>query len=1081
LSIKSNCDEEITLLIKSELAISQKTFLLQKGENKTITVTASAIDSVLGVYPLQIINKKENVTLQTYLIDYIIYSPDSKYCFELSGRKAIFDLSEENVAKGAITNKCLVQRKDGYLPELTISTKSVSLDYNKPVLPSSYNFDVNVHAGAVESYVSGLIKSNAYAMVQNRNINGLDVVGTFTDVDKIYKDTVQSNPPLAGFDCYHLFSQRSKQVAFCNQTVKKIESENDTYLSTPIPVVQSNPLSKETMPFDWSTTEILNIVTEQNSNENTLSKENKNNQKLFFSKANGILENVELTPGQIENIYVQDDNPPAPDLSNEEVRFNQKGAWQAELFYDWAHNPKGNSAVKVPAPVGFYEEKDATFLNNLNHNNQTVLWASDATNEFIVLGVDKLSIIPAGTESRIDKLYYSPGINDGGKIYALFTFHNPVSATDTCVTSRGQCGDLGTAIDWINVAEHQILRQSNWSNNFTIVPIEGKVFDLGPYSASPTPLWLTLTDYPDGESPIGRIWTQKNQTCYTFACAKPLGFVNIAGARSRLAPKPSTSKAKWIDLPYVNGPYNDKNAVEYNADGTVYYTLWPFELSKYPELKFYLYNKHIYAEYVGISKIKTKRIDFNLVNENVYGEKYATIVVRDWAKGEKKQQAFRVKLVGKTNSCVASDGTVGATGKEFAPKLKFNWDWGTIEKNQCDLANKDYTYCDATQFTISLIKKLNDIDQKILEGSQNQTPKLTAFYSYLTKDNYSESFLNDFLDYYTTVVTEQPNYFSSKTNDSLSNLLANKKLVFEVKNNQTLGTTQNTLLPYGGLYRVEIGLDFINKEAKQLVSGQTPNVIVKITLSPVKKAEDYSSLYELAFDGKVGEKDKTIINPRKDYGISVNGIEVKLSSTEKATTFSSSFSMVNGSSRVSINSLDDGIIFSFNEKSGKLDFSPSQPTPIILKDSTSESNDNYNYTLTDNGTTINFKKEWKYSNSKIKAYSATKEYNRELINSVDYRSGEAYIKTTFFTQPKSHAELVTRGTDIDAISYPLVTVPKTVLLNNLDSRENIGYDSLTGMIDGIANEQLCIGQDVNKTTKIWWNPNYIEIIEDEIS
>ena len=337
------------------------------------------------------------------------------------------------------------------------------------------------------------------------------------------------------------------------------------------------------------------------------------------------------------------------------------------------------------------------------------------------------------------------------------------------------------------------------------------------------------------------------------------------------------------------------------------------------------------------------------------------------------------------------------------------------------------------------------------------------------------------MDYYTTVVTEQPSYFSSKTNDSLSNLIANKKVIFLVKNDQSPSTTQNTLLSYGGLYRVEIGLDFINNEAKRFVSDQTPNVIITITLSPVKKAEDYSSLYELAFDGKVGAKDKTIINPRKDYGISVNGVEVKLSSTEKATIFSNAFSMINGSSRVSINSLDDGIIFSFNEKLSRLDFSPSQPTPIILKDSTSESKENYNYSLADNGTTINFKKEWIYSNSGVKAYSATRESNRELINSVEFRSGEDFIKTTFFTQPKSNAELLTKGTDIDPISYPLVTVPKTVLLNPLDSKGNKSYDSLSGMIDGIANEQLCIGQDINNTTKIWWNPNYIAQIENEIS
>ena len=52
---------------------------------------------------------------------------------------------------------------------------------------------------------------------------------------------------------------------------------------------------------------------------------------------------------------------------------------------------------------------------------------------------------------------------------------------------------------------------------------------------------------------------------------------------------------------------------------------------------------------------------------------------------------------------------VGATGPDALPKVSFDWSWRAISENQCDVDNARGTYCDATQFSISLLKKIGAI------------------------------------------------------------------------------------------------------------------------------------------------------------------------------------------------------------------------------------------------------------------------------------------------------------------------------------------------------------------------------------
>ena len=65
--------------------------------------------------------------------------------------------------------------------------------------------------------------------------------------------------------------------------------------------------------------------------------------------------------------------------------------------------------------------------------------------------------------------------------------------------------------------------------------------------------------------------------------------------------------------------------------------------------------------------------------------------------------------LGEEYSCV-SGTRIGVTGEKALPKIKFDWSWDAIEWNSCDADNENAIYCDATQFSIALSKRLHMLD-----------------------------------------------------------------------------------------------------------------------------------------------------------------------------------------------------------------------------------------------------------------------------------------------------------------------------------------------------------------------------------
>jgi len=84
-------------------------------------------------------------------------------------------------------------------------------------------------------------------------------------------------------------------------------------------------------------------------------------------------------------------------------------------------------------------------------------------------------------------------------------------------------------------------------------------------------------------------------------------------------------------------------------------------------------------------------------------------------------QKFHLKLKSKGNvgeKMVSVEGTeacalgtkTGITGENVLPKIKLDWSWQGIEWDSCDADNQQGFYCDATQFSIALSKRINKLN-----------------------------------------------------------------------------------------------------------------------------------------------------------------------------------------------------------------------------------------------------------------------------------------------------------------------------------------------------------------------------------
>ncbi|MDD1474988.1 hypothetical protein MEO41_27515, partial [Dolichospermum sp. ST_sed4] len=207
---------------------------------------------------------------------------------------------------------------------------------------------------------------------------------------------------------------------------------------------------------------------------------------------------------------------------------------------------------------------------------------------------------------------------------------------------------------------------------------------------------------------------------------------------------------------------------------------------------------------------------------------------------------------------------------------------------------------------MSLFERFKKLDDYLKRGLMNDYVKNTTFKAYLVKDNYTPQFFKDFDEYYSTAFLAAPDYYlttSQKT--GLNKLITDNRIT--VREPQTAGTA----LPYGGLYSVELNITLDNPNVPSFLSGPNGNARIEVVLRPLKKADNYNPLYEMPFDGDVGNKNGVFV--RNGYGTAVTGSNFRLNDTLKGNPYTNAMTNITTQKNTNLQDLQNSKILTINK------------------------------------------------------------------------------------------------------------------------------------------------------------------------
>lgn len=236
-------------------------------------------------------------------------------------------------------------------------------------------------------------------------------------------------------------------------------------------------------------------------------------------------------------------------------------------------------------------------------------------------------------------------------------------------------------------------------------------------------------------------------------------------------------------------------------------------------------------------------------------------------------EIFHVRLkAGEENECFGDSELVGGSGESAKPRIMLSWNWDNLSLNEsigpCDFDNPDYIYCDATQFSMELIKKLltvMDMTTDLNYENIAQTPPYLHFSSYLIRDGYTVDFRNDFNKFVTTALffATPADYVGSQ---GFYKYFTNPdKLVFEAPDPYSTDP-----LDISGLYKIDVDINFeIGSEWVFFDENDEPNAKITVRMEPIEEVRSSNPFYYLPFDGELGLEGEEY--HRVGYGIDYSG------------------------------------------------------------------------------------------------------------------------------------------------------------------------------------------------------------------
>ncbi len=313
------------------------------------------------------------------------------------------------------------------------------------------------------------------------------------------------------------------------------------------------------------------------------------------------------------------------------------------------------------------------------------------------------------------------------------------------------------------------------------------------------------------------------------------------------------------------------------------------------------------------------------------------------------QQTMVVKLISTpANACIGENGEIGETGPSAFPHIFYDWRWSAVQKDSCDanpLDAANFKYCDATQFTISLVKKLEELKSAYAPSATPaqvaQIPSLTQFDTYLMYDGLSTDFRNDFVEFFdTSTFSDAPAYFKSTLQGQWKDYVSDPtRLSFEIDGEPAVK------IPTPGLYRAHIQILWDGGTGEFFLAS-SPHARVKVVLTKLANASSlsgYTELLEIPFDGIVGVDDSQ--NPitfhRDGYGTAFTGTVIDLVPTPGLTlrsypnqpnnTALNTYSIPAQPDAVTLNTFSRGELFRIDRVNGVLHIRPSIPTPLAAE------------------------------------------------------------------------------------------------------------------------------------------------------
>jgi hypothetical protein len=1107
-TVKSECDSVRKINIQSDLEVSSKQFDLGAGEAKIIGVNpapgVALKNGMLGAYPVLITSTSGGEISRVALIDVVV--KDSTSCFDLD--KAIYDLRATGKISGKITNKCFSGRKDNYYPQMNISTNSVTLSYKKPGNPEKIDLNVVVIGSALEGLVNGATGITV-AYFTARGKGGMN----FSATRGFSKHT--SSPVLA-----------DEVAAYCEELALRGSESIDR----PEPDLNSywgqftdpeKPLYRVPTAKDYSASSLVSTAAKTKAKVGYFAPSSSG---LAFpiNDPDGVTWEYAPNPGALPSYYAENaaaaaSGVPSTSADSDAVynKFNNISSNHGELYSGPSEgdntNPWGVAAGGLSIPPDydewdFYSEEVRPMMTSPRRWYSTVPAVDTPGNDGGFFGgvvVQSDEAIGGGHILLENAAYVGSGrtyLKVG--VWGGHT-HNTIGSRNNH-TSR-----LAIQNEFSRLGKQIIERKKIWSKVTPLNVVEGSVQQVGKYQATPTPLWTGLTK-------VGGRSTRDDMecghaSCSLLSCLTPTsyvqpesldGYVNgcIVGDTTCEADLShwGTNEGGTFYPSWVIRPVEDP-LVEYSDDGKIMYYI---PQDKIPEgVRMFLRDKKVYAEYVGKPEIASPDIDFNITKVNLLGQEYAVVTVGDWIGDHKEIKAFQIKLKGNPTNCYLGDGTPGITGREFVPRVLFNWDWNAITMDQCDASNSNYTYCDATQFSMELFQKLKKINELVLRGRFQDIPKYSAFYSYLIKDNYSQDFLQDFKDYYSSNVFSGSAFFvSTPSRKGFDQFISSpardgsNRIKFKQRNSDGL-LVDGGNLPRGGLYRVELGLNFDNPNLFSLFDNNSPNASVDVTFKFVQAPKNNNPFYETPFDGEIGKNGSSYV--RKNYGSSISTGELKLSPSAKAYPYSNSLNPIAFQSISDLTILNNRILLSYSASPKSIYFIPSVIAPVLVTVKSADGKATMQYKLEGDATALGLVKSWRLTNSTVNrracadfANSSEKIFTEKVAGngtkSLSWngsKPGELVLSTAFFVPQNTPQQIMLKSLSDATMakfnSYDYLTGPSTVQLSNYLSGE--GFDSLQKIFDSVGDEKMCMTQNSEQVMKIWWNQDYIDSLIEELA